>query len=58
MNQKERMLAGLPYKAWMDGLQEERTTNKKKVYELEFVKQVVCVAVDGAGCGAGVCLRL
>lgn len=32
--------------------------NKKKVYELEFVKQVVCVAVDGAGCGAGVCLRL
>ena len=33
MNQKERMLAGLPYKAWMDGLQEERTANKKRIYE-------------------------
>ena len=33
MNQKERMLAGLPYKAWMDGLEEERTNNKKKIYE-------------------------
>lgn len=33
MNQKERMLAGLPYKAWMDGLEEERTANKKKIYE-------------------------
>ena len=27
------MLLGLPYKAWMDGLQEERIANKKKVYE-------------------------
>lgn len=33
MNQKERMLAGLPYKAWLDGLSEERLENKKKVYE-------------------------
>lgn len=33
MNQKKRMLAGLPYKAWMDGLEEERTNNKKKIYE-------------------------
>ncbi len=33
MNQKQRMLLGLPYKAWMDGLQEERIANKKKVYE-------------------------
>ena len=32
MNQKERMLAGLPYKAWMDGLWEERLENKKKIY--------------------------
>ena len=24
MNHKERMLAGLPYKAWMDGLSQER----------------------------------
>lgn len=29
MNQKERMLAGLPYKAWLDGLSEERMENKK-----------------------------
>lgn len=33
MNQKERMQAGLPYKAWMDGLTEERLCNKKKIFE-------------------------
>lgn len=27
------MLANLPYKAWMDGLEEERIENKKKIYE-------------------------
>ena len=32
MNQKERMLAGLPYKAWLDGLPEERLAAKQKVY--------------------------
>ena len=33
MNQKERMLANLPYKAWMDGLEEERLECKKKIYK-------------------------
>ncbi len=33
MNQKERMLAGLPYKAWLDGLREERMENKLKIYQ-------------------------
>lgn len=33
MNQKERMLAGLPYKAWLDGLSEERLENKKKIFK-------------------------
>ncbi len=33
MNQKERMLSGLPYKAWLDGLPEERLKNKMKIYE-------------------------
>ncbi|MDO5520053.1 MAG: sugar O-acetyltransferase [bacterium] len=33
MNQKERMLSGLPYKAWLDGLAEERMENKKRIYE-------------------------
>ena len=33
MNQKERMLVGLPYKAWLDGLPEERLLNRKKLYE-------------------------
>ena len=33
MNQKERMLANLPYKAWMDGLKEEREENAKRLYE-------------------------
>lgn len=32
MNQKERMLAGLPYKAWLDGLTEERNENKMRIY--------------------------
>ena len=33
MNQKERMLAGLPYKAWLDGLSEEREACARKLYE-------------------------
>ena len=33
MNQKERMLAGLPYKAWLDGLAEEQVESKKRVRE-------------------------
>lgn len=33
MNQKERMLKNLPYKAWLDGLEEERLENRKKIYE-------------------------
>lgn len=33
MNQKERMLKNLPYKAWLDGLSEERTENKKRIYQ-------------------------
>lgn len=34
MNQKERMLAGLPYKAWLDGLPEERQECRRKLYQL------------------------
>lgn len=33
MNQKARMLKGLPYKAWLDGLAEERLENKVRLYE-------------------------
>ena len=33
MNQKERMLKELPYKAWMDGLEEERMLCREKIYE-------------------------
>ena len=32
MNMKERMLSGLPYKAWMDGLAEEHMENQKLIY--------------------------
>ena len=32
MNHKERMLAGLPYRACMDGLPQEQIENKKKLY--------------------------
>ena len=30
VSQRERMLAGLPYKPWLDGLEEERTRCKEK----------------------------
>ena len=37
MNQKERMLNGLPYKAWLDGLEEEREACKQLIYELNLL---------------------
>ena len=37
MTQKERMLAGLPYKAWLDGLSEERLENKKRIYRFNHL---------------------
>ncbi len=37
MNQKERMMAGLPYKAWMDGLSEERMENKKRIFRFNHL---------------------
>ena len=33
MNQAERMAANLPYKAWLDGLREQRLENRKRVWE-------------------------
>ena len=38
MNQKERMLKGLPYKAWLDNLEEEREACKVKIYELNMLR--------------------
>lgn len=38
MNQKERMLAGLPYKAWMDGLSQERLENKRKIFAFNHLE--------------------
>ena len=37
MTQKERMLAGLPYKAWLDGLSEERLENQKRLYRFNHL---------------------
>lgn len=37
MNQKERMQKNLPYKAWLDGLPEERLACKKKLCEYNFL---------------------
>ena len=37
MNQKERMLNSLPYKAWLDGLEEEREACKQKIYEFNLL---------------------
>ena len=33
MNQRERMLNSLPYKAWLDGLEEDRQACKQKIYD-------------------------
>jgi maltose O-acetyltransferase len=38
MNQKERMLSGLPYKAWLDGLTQERLENKKRLYDFNTLR--------------------
>ena len=40
MNQKERMLTGLPYKAWLDGLEEDRIECKRKIYEFNILSRV------------------
>lgn len=37
MNQRERMEKGLPYKAWLDGLEEERTACKKALYQFNML---------------------
>lgn len=60
MNQKERMLAGLPYKAWLDGLSQERKECRKKIYqynnlnpELEEEKEKLIYSILGKA-GKGV----
>lgn len=40
MNQKDRMLAGLPYKACLDGLPEERMANKRKFMSITIASQM------------------
>ena len=37
MNQKERMRNSLPYKAWLDGLEEERSFLKVMPYEVPSI---------------------
>ena len=37
MDQKERMLAELPYKAWLDGLPEERNQAKERMYRYNLL---------------------
>lgn len=38
MNQRDRMLAGLPYKAWLDGLGEARMENKIRIHEYNSLR--------------------
>ncbi len=37
MDQRQRMLAGLPYKAWLDGLAEDRLACKKLIYQFNHL---------------------
>ena len=48
MNQRERMLAGLPYKAWLDGLEEARVACKKKIYRYNQIMPGQWAEMDGA----------
>ncbi|MBP3265354.1 MAG: sugar O-acetyltransferase [Clostridiales bacterium] len=59
MNMRERMAANLPYKAWMDGLAEDRLECRKKIYKfnnmspdeeeesLKFLKEEILGKVGG-----------
>ncbi|NLA86623.1 MAG: sugar O-acetyltransferase [Clostridiales bacterium] len=38
MNHKERMLAGLPYRAWLDGLSEERMSCAVKLHAYNLIR--------------------
>lgn len=63
MNQKERMLQGLPYKAWLDGLAEERRANKKRIYEYNQLppgnveKQDEIIRSIIGKCGESICIE-
>ena len=49
MDNKERMIANLPYKSWMDGLNEERMDCKKKLYEynnMGYTNSYLPVGID------------
>lgn len=46
MNQKERMLAGLPYKAWMDGLAEEHMACKELIYRFNNLRPAQAEEAD------------
>ncbi len=48
VNQRERMLAGLPYKAWLDGLEEARVACKKKIYRYNQIMPGQWAEMDGA----------
>lgn len=63
MNQKERMLQELPYKAWLDGLAEERRENKKRIYEYNQLlpgneeKQEEIIRSIIGKCGQSICIE-
>ena len=46
MNQKERMLKELPYKAWMDGLGEERRKCRKLIYHYNSLPPEAVEEID------------
>ena len=63
MNHKERMLAGLPYKAWLDGLSEERRACRQKVFRYNHLPPDREAERDGlireilGACGRHVCIE-
>jgi len=63
VNQKARMLAELPYKAWLDGLPEDREANELRVWEYNALRPDETAKADElirrilGKCGKNICIR-
>lgn len=62
MTQKERMIAGLPYKAWLDGLEEESLRAKMLCHRFNQLSPDAFAERDAVlkellgSCGSGICI--
>lgn len=63
MNQRERMLKELPYKAWEDGLSEERIASRRKIFRYNSLDPAAVEEIDRSirdiigKAGKGICVE-